>query len=42
MGSDKAHIQRLDYSKISPQGVAHLGRLESYLRTSNLESSLLI
>lgn len=41
MANGKAHIQRLDYTKISPQGVANLGKLESYLRNSGLESSLL-
>lgn len=33
--------ERLPYSKIAPEGVGHIGKLEMYLRNSGLEHTLL-
>ena len=40
MENGKVHDQRIPYSKIAPDGVANLGNLEKYIKSTGLEPEL--
>jgi AhpD family alkylhydroperoxidase len=41
MESENVNGQRINYSKIAPEGVAILGKLEAYIRSTGLEAGLI-